>query len=212
MKVYIGPYSQFINAYHFVHTVFGWLGEDRCDRIAFHLTDTIFDKFLLSLNNKKRKIKVKLHDYDTWNVDDTLAHIIYPLLLKMREQKNAIPLVDNKDVPKAIRRPAGLEAGEEDENFAARWEYVLNEMIFAFNSIVNFEDEPEFSTGVMDITRIGVDKDGNETDDEDKVSYYKVVHGPNHTYKTDLVAYGKYAKRVQNGFALFGKYYQSLWT
>jgi hypothetical protein len=35
--------------------------------------------------------------------------------------------------------------------------------------------------------------------------------GPNHTYKFDYDGYEKVAKRIENGFRLFGKYYQGLW-
>jgi hypothetical protein len=38
-----------------------------------------------------------------------------------------------------------------------------------------------------------------------------MVQGPKHTAETDWDARKEYGNRIQNGFRLFGKYYQSLW-
>jgi hypothetical protein len=42
------------------------------------------------IRNRKRKIKVRIDDYDAWNADNTLAHIILPLLKVVREGKYAL--------------------------------------------------------------------------------------------------------------------------
>ena len=43
-------------------------------------------KFLLWVESKKqRKIKVRIDPYDTWSMDDTLAHIILPMLKQLQQ-------------------------------------------------------------------------------------------------------------------------------
>jgi hypothetical protein len=79
----------------------------------------------------------------------------------------------------------------------------MNEMIFAFESLeggVNEDWEFEFTTGEYDYQSVK-QEDGN----------YLMVRGPNHTAETDWDARKEYGKRIQNGFRLFGKYYQNLW-
>jgi hypothetical protein len=48
-------------------------------------------------------------------------------------------------------------------------------------------------------------------DENGKATLFKTVNGPNHTYECDYEAMEVVHKRIQNGFRLFGKYYQGLW-
>ena len=65
MKVYIGPYVNWIGPYQISNFLFKWwLGEDRADRIGAWLCDhTPLDKWLNKLHDKrKRKVKVKVEE------------------------------------------------------------------------------------------------------------------------------------------------------
>ena len=53
-------------------------------------------------------------------------------------------------------------------------------------------------------------KDGNEVPKGEHV-FYRIKHGPNHTFKCDHDALESVQKRISNGFRLFGKYYEGLW-
>ena len=55
-----------------------------------------------------------------------------------------------------------------------------------------------------------VDKDGNEVP-KGEHKYYQMKDGPKHTYKCDYAGMKVVEERIQNGFRLFGRYYQSLW-
>ena len=46
---------------------------------------------------ENRKIKVKIHDYDVWNLDHTLALIISPALENMNMDTHGAPFVDEED-------------------------------------------------------------------------------------------------------------------
>ena len=39
----------------------------------------------------QRKISVQIDKSDTWSFDHTLAHIVYPALLQLKEQKMGVP-------------------------------------------------------------------------------------------------------------------------
>lgn len=159
---------------------------------------------------KKRKIHVHIDRWDTWNMETTLGYIIRPMLKQLIENKHGAPWVDDEDVPEELRSTAAPELtkeekenGHTDDNHFKRWDWVMNEMIFAFESLDGGENqdwEDQFTTGEYDYRT-------KKTSDE----IYQLVQGPKHTAVTDWDGRKAYATRVQNGFRLFGKYYQHLW-
>jgi hypothetical protein len=64
-------------------------------------------------------------------MDDTLALIILPMLKQIKDSKHGAPYVDPDDCPKDLRPKEQDEYGTDDTHFA-RWDYVLDEMIYAF--------------------------------------------------------------------------------
>jgi len=99
-------------------------------------------KFLSWIDSKKKRtIKVHIDRWDTWSMDDTLAHIILPMLKQLKETKHGAPYVDLKDVPKELHgkklTKKQKDNGEVDDKHFERWDWVLDEMIFAFDSKVN---------------------------------------------------------------------------
>lgn len=82
--------------------------------------------------------QITIHNWDTWSMDHTLSYIIVPMLIQLKDTKHGAPNVDNDDVPEELRMPDGwLEThynhnGETDEQFFNRWDWVLDEMIWAF--------------------------------------------------------------------------------
>lgn len=93
------------------------------------------------------KDKVVIHNYDLWNLDYSLAHIILPSLKLLKINKGGAPFVDDNDVPdkiKSIKDPDYVpDEFYVDIFFQDRWDYVIDEMIFAFDSIVNCEVDYE---------------------------------------------------------------------
>lgn len=155
-------------------------------------------------SKKKRKVYVHIDRWDTWSMDVTLAFIIHPMLLKLRDEKHGSPSVDDEDVPdhlKSTAAPAKEHDYDTDDNHHLRWEWVLDEMIFAFESKLNPDWEYQFTTGEYDYDFEVVDDTGMS----------QLVEGSGHTAVTDWDAKHAYGKRIENGFRLFGKYYQGLW-
>jgi hypothetical protein len=169
----------------------------------------------------ERVENIQIANYDTWNMDYTLGLIAYPMLLQLRETKHGSPHVDLEDVPAELRMsyegwpsaPLQYDFFYDDveklqeELMHKRWEWVLNEMIFAFENKINDDDwESQFHSGESDI----VWKPINYVD-SDGEKYYEMTLGPNDTHVFDHEGYSAYQDRISNGFRLFGKYYEALW-
>lgn len=161
-------------------------------------------RFLMWVDTlKKRKIKVRIDKYDTWSMDQTLAYIVLPMLKQLKETKHGSPHVDDEDVPENLRStnaPPKENDWEIDDNHHARWDWVLDEMIFAFENKLDNSWEDQFRSGEIEFVFKKLE-DGNS----------QMLRGPNDTSKTDWDGIKKYQSRISNGFRLFGKYYEGLW-
>lgn len=136
-------------------------------------------------SKRKRKIKIKIDEWDTWSMDYTLALITLPLLKQLKETQHGSAQVDLEDVPSEMRMTSTQDWDDQlvfdfyndpelsKQNIQCdthdRWNWVMDEMIFAFEFILD-EDlrySHKFDQGVED--------------------------------------------RAANGLRLFGKYYRGLW-
>ena len=104
----------------------------------------------LYYDNAKQTVKVRIDPWDTWSMDYTLAPIIIPMLKQLKETKHGAPHVDLKDVPKELHPTKQdvlryKEVGDTDEFWFKRWDWVLDEMIYAFEQkYLNIEDWMRF--------------------------------------------------------------------
>ena len=156
---------------------------------------------------------VKIDRYDTWSMDHTLAHITLPMLKQLKATKHGSPFVDDEDVPdhlKSTSAPPKENEWDTDGNHFKRWDWALDEMIFAFECKLDDSWQDAFREGDIDLLWIPIDKDGNEVP-KGEHTHYRMDHGPKDTYKCDYEGMKKVEDRIQNGFRLFGKYYQALW-
>ena len=92
MKVKIGDYPKYN---YWLDRLFGW--------------------------NPKQKISVRIDKHDTWSMDHTLAHIILPMLVQLKENNHGYP--------------SGLTE--------KKWDDIMDEMIWAFEQKLrdNWEDD-----------------------------------------------------------------------
>jgi len=231
MRVKIGKYIHWYttqraeNAYiEWRHKKYAWDVDERdydwIDRTVIKILDgwqTVLHYTVNQIQSRrKQKIRVRLDPWDSWNADSTLAHIILPVLEQLKETKQGAPFVDNEDVPKNLRptkkeMKKTEETGHTDDNHFARWDYILDAMIWSFREMA--EDKPgeeEFFTGESDIKWTPVDEDGNEVSEEDR-KYYRMDKGPNDTSKIDMEGLKAYGERIDFGLRMFGKYYRGLW-
>jgi hypothetical protein len=200
MKIYIGPYSY--AWYSQIH--YNYMNKKY--KHQWDQSNTPFERFLekvevsldklyaVTINKiiakrQTQKIKVRIDDYDVWSMDNTLAQIISPMLKKLKEHKHGSAYVENEDVPQELQHPV-TDDPDHDSLVEKRWDYVLNEMIWAFEQ----KARPE----------------GWEGD------YYDFEHDPTKMLglkftRNDREGQKNHQARMANGFRLFGKYYEALW-
>jgi len=156
---------------------------------------------------------VRIDPWDTWSMDHTLADIILPMLKQLRETKHGAPHTDDEDVPEYLQshmaQPKEYE-WDTDSLHYQRWDWILDEMIFAFEMKCRDDWASEFHSGEHDIRWVPVDKDGNEVP-KGAHRFYEMRKGPNDTHTVDMEGMQKVQERMTNGFRLFGKYYENLW-
>lgn len=141
MRVNIGPYRDWIGPYQLADKI-PFISEDTADKIGEWLSETwVNDVCQWLYSKKKRKEYVRIDKYDTWNMDHTLAIIILPMLKQLRDSKHGSPYVDEEDLPPHMRHsfpePDHNDQYGNDSWVHYKWEWILNEMIWAFEHIVD---------------------------------------------------------------------------
>ena len=227
MKVYIGPYKSWFGPYQLAEAICFWAknNEDK-PRYVYHLGELLahgniepetavgeisfFDdkrrktwlyNFLLWLDSfKKRKVKVRIDPWDTWSMDSTLSLIILPMLRQLKDTSYGTPFTLDEDVPEHLRSTAVAPKEHDwdiDDNHDKRWEWILDEMIFAFESKDSDWEDQFYS------------------DNKEPLGFKKLEGGNSQLVgrlgDIDREGMIEYQKRITNGFRLFGKYYENLW-
>lgn len=202
MKINIGPYIDYISPFKIVNDFLLGLGffEDDAESITDKFLDSKigerFVDFLIWLDNtRKRKIKIKIHDYDIWNLDHTLSLVIYELLKKYRySQRYFIPVDNNTSI-------VFCDDDEQESKRAEQWNEILDRMIFSFDQIINIDEvydrfykvKPEFE----------------DCKDFDEI-LNKINSGKTKTV-FDYQSWETHNKKIQEGLDLFAKYFMKLW-
>ena len=227
MKIYINNYrSHWLSPYTILEKVFFWREIDYDEPIIEKWSARLqpfsvaLQKFLDIIHPKINYVKIDR--WDTWSLDHTLAEIALPMLKQLQATKHGSPYVELEDVPEELR---GTSTPEYDEQLTfdfykeaseekdvdyelthKRWDWVMDEMIFAFEHKVDDSWEDAFREGEIDWKTVPCAWDENG-----KPTMYQMQDGPNDTYKCDYDGMQKVHDRMANGFRLFGKYYQGLW-
>jgi hypothetical protein len=182
-----------------------------------------------------------LSDMESWNLNLTMAKWIYPRLkFFIKKKRNGYPGIfseynknewkDKDQYDKAIKEGKHLGGGAE------AWEEILQEIIFAFEWIIYYENyrnekqrdkfckkwniknphEKRIENKKVDYVYkslepgfAGCISDDPELDKKEPEKYRflrRNVHYYNVKYDTEVIS-----KRAQKGFELFGKYFSNLW-
>jgi hypothetical protein len=186
VKINIGPYPRWFGPYQLAEKILFW--KDKDDDAVFAFGE-LLDKYtpIARISQwffSKRKVKVRIDPYDTWSMDHTLGLIIVPMLKQLKATKHGSPSVSDADVPEDLRSPMGYLATEDydvDDNYHKRWDWVMDEMIWAFEQTIDETSDDHFFD--RSVEPYVYDKDGHRA----------------------------HMQRIDNGIMLFGKYYQGLW-
>ena len=153
-------------------------------------------KFLDKIN--PRIEFVKIDKYDVWNMDQTMAMILFPMFKQLKETKNGAPIIQDEDVPdylKSMNAPRVKDEWDIDDNYFLRWDYVLNEIIWALEQYT-YDWKDRYKSGVSDLI----------------FASPSIEEGLYHNRKCDEEGVEKHQKRMRNGFRLMGVYWQGFWT
>ena len=201
MKVYLSKYRyHWISPYTVLEKVFFWREIDYDEPIIDKWSDRLapicqgIQKVLDFIHPKINYVKIDR--WDTWSMDYTLSHVIVPMLKQLKETKHGSPFVDDEDVPEELKSTSAPPKENDydiDENHFKRWDWALNEMIWAFEQNLDDKSEEKFF-------------DHAEWDEKEK-DFGKNLH----KIKIDQVGLKAHQDRKANGFRLFGKYYSGLW-
>ena len=201
MKVYINNYkNHWISPYTILEKIYFWREIDYDEPVIEKLSsilNPICSAIQWLWDKLDRKIDyVKVDRWDTWSMDSTLAHIILPMLKQLHSTKHGAPFVNDDDVPMSLKStmaPPRDNEWDTDDNYFRRWDYVLDEMIFAFEHLVDDSWEEEFWSGEHGT--------GKNIDEQIKTS----------TREWNKEGQKLVEDRINNGLMLFGKYYRALW-
>lgn len=149
MKVYISNYrNHWLSPYTILEKIFFWkeieYNEPAIDRWATRL-EPLCNGLSSVLNVIHPSINyVKIDRWDTWSMDHTLAQIVVPMLKQLKESNHGAPVVDDEDVPEGLKSTAAPPTKDKwhtDDNYFKRWDWVMDQMIFAFEYKLNSEGE-----------------------------------------------------------------------
>ena len=201
MKVYLSKYRyHWISPYTVLEKVFFWREIDYDEPIIDKWSDRLtpicqgIQKVLDFIHPKINYVKID--QWDTWSMDYSLSFIVVPMLKQLKVTKHGAPFVDDEDVPEELKStsaPPKENDYDTDENHFKRWDWALNEMIWAFEQNLDDKSEEKFF-------------DHTEWDEGEK-DFGKNLH----KIKIDQPGLKAHQDRKANGFRLFGKYYQGLW-
>lgn len=202
MKVYLGkPRDHWISPYTILENIFFWrkinydepLIEKWSDRLLpfCNAYQEIMNRIFPSIHY------VKVDNWDTWSMDYTLSPIIAPMLKQLKATKHGAPIVDDEDVPEGVNlrsteAPPKEEEWDIDNNHFKRYDWVLDEMIWTFETLSDINNESKFYEDV------NVDESAPL---EEQIQQIEI----------DREGLDAHNKRIQNGLRLFSKYYRTLW-
>jgi hypothetical protein len=204
MKVYIGKYKNWVGPYQIAELLrYVGVSEDRCHDIGEVLAKTWLNDICEWIHSKQsRTVKVRIDNYDVWNADHTLALIILPILKKLKTDKHGGPNTDDKDVPKELRTIKQKNKWDTDENWFKRWDWIMDEMIWSFEQVLDEDSTKQFYSGESDIEFVKC---------EENPECSTLRKTAKDTFKIDMKGLKAHEARIDNGLRLFGKYYRALW-
>ena len=144
-------------------------------------------------------------------MDHTLALIILPMLIQLKQNKHGVPnevVVDVGGEDYVSQQSFDFYTETHKESFdkaCKRWDDILDKMIWSFEQVLNDDWDEQFWIIKPEIdwddltSKEGCDKNGCK-----EVKW--LVKG-----ECDWEGRKRHADRIQEGLELFGKYYQDLW-
>jgi hypothetical protein len=164
-----------------------------------------------------RKIDVEIENFDTWSMDHSLALIILPMLIQLKNSKQGVPSslvsdVGGEDYSHQKSFDFYAESHAECFDIACnRWEEILDKMIWSFQQIALEDYENKYHHGHAEYDWVETGEFfHNPITNKSEETYKMIDKNPSeHWYDHD--GHKLHEERIQEGLELFGKYYRALW-
>lgn len=137
--------------------------------------------------NAEQTVRVRIDPWDTWNMAETLADIILPMLKQLRDEKHGSPgdLGPFQETSNTSQQYC-FDWYKDDDNAAwdlghKQWCEIMDKMVWSFEQVVDRERDDQF--------------------------HAKGPKGRNF----NIQGYKAYYEKIQEGLNLFGRYYMNLW-
>jgi len=181
------------------------------------------------LKNKLQKLIRGYSDSDCWNLPQSTAKFMLPRIKHLRQNYHSLAnrhhlIIDDKIVPYVgkeddfvfnttlgchIDKTTGLEISLDQKEY----EYVLDEIIFALQTIVNEDDINVSLEEVYEVYPKGFDpiKDRQMFLEKQEDGTYLVEFERKENIQPDYSKLNKAYERQRNGLMLLGLYFKDLW-
>lgn len=163
----------------------------------------------------RRKTKIVIDRYDTYSMDQTLAMIIYPMLLQLKESKQGVPAAFADVGGESYGTQESFDFYKEtyNESFdqsCKKYEEILDKMIWSFQQIADDNWEEQYYHGEANFDWVETEPQINPLTNKVEAMYQMVDRNPNDHW-IDFEGMRIHQERIQEGLDLFAKYYTSLW-
>jgi len=165
----------------------------------------------------ERKVSVEIDTHDTYSLDRTLALIILPALLQLKEAQHGIPSefaeIGGEDYDNQLSFDFYSETRNNlfDTVAVARWTEVLDKMIWSFQQLVIDDHGKQYHHGKPEYIWKKTDDIMLNTVTNKMEEVYEMHDGNPGEHWYDVVGHRIHEERIQEGLELFGKYYKHLW-
>lgn len=162
----------------------------------------------------ERRIDVQIDKWDTYSLDHTIALIMLPALLQLKQTAHGVPNEFTRRVGGDMDSNYCFDFIKEDENQVfdqgcAKWGETLDKMIWSFQQLVFDDYDSKYHHGKMDVGWKPI-KHLNPVTGVVEDMYEMVDKNPNeHWYDYD--GHMLHEARIQEGIDLFAKHFRDLW-
>ena len=161
-----------------------------------------------------QKIDIQIDPWDTWSLDCTLAKIIYPALLQLKDNKQGVP-ADFAEVGGEQYSPQCSFDFYEESSSATfdirvkQWDEVFDKMIWSFRQIANDDVDNKYHHGEIEWAETSFTAINPMTGQSEEFHKMSDANPDSHWY--DVEGHMLHEARIQEGLDLFAKYYRNLW-
>jgi hypothetical protein len=167
--------------------------------------------------NGKRRIDIQIDPFDTWSFDHTIASIIFPALIQLKNTKHGVPGGFTDRVGGDFDNNLVFDFIKEDDaevfnQLCDSWDDVLDKMIWSFLQLSIEDDyDNKYHHGKMETDWVESDYTYTDPITGKIEKTYQMVDKNPEEHWFDQIGNQEHEKRIQEGLDLFGKHFRDLW-